>query len=278
MAVQQHDQAVDSVATERVVDNGVARADASRLAGSPFTEPASVAAAGCVEDEQTELMRLLDEVTHSIYRDDETDAVAEPRSGGFVVEETSGPPTRGGSAAPPVYGSPAPPGGSPFSYVGIPHAAKPPPPSFAEAIASTPPMSAVPVELSPLAAHYVPPMPAAQQDPILLRNEHGVFLLQPIAKPTPPYTPPSVSSPISPLPRYALPPAAQPQSHFLGNSLAQADGFTETHPPKKAGASPYSGVVGAGHILGSGAGAYTSISTSVKQKGVGLTPPPPYPA
>ncbi|ORC86821.1 uncharacterized protein TM35_000251170 [Trypanosoma theileri] len=250
------------------------------------------------EDDQTELIRLLNEVTHTVCQRDETETTEIQHSGGFVVEESYGP-LQSVSHAPPLYAASTPSqpqvhGGSPFSYAGIPHVAKPPPPSFAEAIAATPPIAAVPVELSPLAAHYVPPMPAAQQDPILLRNEHGVFLLQPIAKPTPPYTPPSLSSPISPLPRYALPPAAPPQQpqHFLGSSLAQAGGLADTHLNKKSSGGLYGAqhspntLLGGSHVLSSGAGggggssgsgAYTYISTSVKTKPLGFTPPPPYP-
>ncbi|KAH9584090.1 hypothetical protein LSM04_007743 [Trypanosoma melophagium] len=254
------------------------------------------------EDDQTELIRLLNEVTHTVCRRDEAETTERQPSGVFVVEESYGT-LQSVSHAPPIYGSSTPSqtqthGGSPFSYAGIPHVAKPPPPSFAEAIAATPPIAAVPVELSPLAAHYVPPMPAAQQDPILLRNEHGVFLLQPVAKPTPPYTPPSLSSPISPLPRYALPPAAPPpqqQQHFLGSSLAQAGGLADTHLNKKSTGGIYGAqhspntLLGGSHVLssgagggggsgsGAGAGAYTYISTSVKTKPLGFTPPPPYP-
>lgn len=230
------------------------------------------------ESENEHLIRLLEGVKESICSESDADLVEKPSSC-FIVEETDGPSSvRRNFAAPPPYALPPPSIKTPFNYAtGVPHAKKPPPPSFAEAIATTTPLSAVGVELSPLAAHYIPPMPAAQQDQILLRNEHGVFLLQPIVKPTPPYTPPSLSSPISPSSRYVLSPAAPP-SHFLGCSVAQAAGLIDGHAPKKPSASPYS----APRQLGGGgvAGAYTYISTSVKSKTAAhaspLPPPPPY--
>ncbi|PWU87358.1 hypothetical protein C4B63_94g61 [Trypanosoma cruzi] len=109
-----------------------------------------------------------------------------------------------------------------------------------------------------------------------------------ITKPTPPYTPPSLTSSISQPPRYALPPAALPQSqpHFLGSSLAQVGGLADAQLPKKSSFSPYeiphsmNNVIGGSQILGTGgAGNYTYISTSVKSKSTShMQPPPPYPS
>ncbi|KAF5223801.1 hypothetical protein TcYC6_0062930 [Trypanosoma cruzi] len=239
------------------------------------------------EDDEKELIRLLDELSHRIHCSDAADDVERP-SGSFAVEKAEAPTLRASHMAPPIYGSPAPAGGSPFNYASCVSQTTKPPPSFAEAVATTPPLSEVPVELSPLAAHYVPPMPAVQQDPILLRNTHGVFMLRPITKPTPPYTPPSLTSSISQPPRYALPPAALPQSqpHFLGSSLAQVGGLADAQIPKKSSFSPYeiphsmNNVIGGSQILGTGgAGNYTYISTSVKSKSTShMQPPPPYPS
>ncbi|KAG5506235.1 hypothetical protein JIQ42_07849 [Leishmania sp. Namibia] len=170
---------------------------------------------------------------------------------------------------PPAYSTPGMAPRSPYGscYSGIPHLSvtpgpKPPPPSFAEAMATAhgTPASLVRLtvpsqECSPVLASYVPPMPAAPQETVLLRNSNGVFLLQPISKPTPPYTPPagSTSPPVSPLPRYSLPPAAASTlntsaANFLGNSVAQAGtrASSITEPPHytpfgAAGSSPYLG-------------------------------------
>ncbi|TPP51572.1 hypothetical protein CGC20_35955 [Leishmania donovani] len=118
----------------------------------------------------------------------------------------------------------------------------PPPPSFAEAMATahgTPASllgrSVPSQECSPMLANYVPPMPAAPQETVLLRNSNGVFLLQPISKPTPPYTPPAGST---------SPPAG-----------ARASSITEPlhyAPFGPAGGSPYlSATVPYSHDVGS---------------------------
>ncbi|KAG8339108.1 hypothetical protein ERJ75_001319200 [Trypanosoma vivax] len=254
----------------------------------------SVCAAGMDEEVETrsELIRMVDEDSQSRDSGDDRTSVdnlhsrivKSAGSGGFVVEEAYGPsPLHSCGQPPPVYTPPSrPPGSSsPYSYTSVSHKSKPPP-SFAEAIATTPPLSAVPVELSPLAAHYVPPMPAVQQDPILVRNEHGVFLLQPITKPTPPYTPPSAASPMTPLTRYTLPPAAQ--QPCVGSSLAPACEERATgkimHDMYSPPLHPNTRLSGS-HVLssGKGAGAYTYMSTSFKSGAVaGQVPPPPYPS
>lgn len=221
--------------------------------------------------------------------------------GGFVVEATaayypSTTPLQGGPPPPPpppppVYSTTTSIGGqTPYSYAAVPHSAsKPPPPSFEEAIASNTPLSLPcrpsPAELSPMAAHYVPPPPAALQDTILLRNINGVFLLRPTSKPTPPYTPPTtggpttVSPPVSPVPRYSLPPAASalPTSSFLGASVAQA---SNTRP---AGAEPpqYSAVAAGGAVGGSpliSGSLYTQSITSIRGTPSYGAAPPPYAA
>ncbi|CBZ24326.1 conserved hypothetical protein [Leishmania mexicana MHOM/GT/2001/U1103] len=169
---------------------------------------------------------------------------------------------------PPAYSTPSMAPRSPYAncYSGIPHlsttpGSKPPPPSFAEAMATahgTPASllgrSVPSQECSPMLANYVPPMPAAPQETVLLRNSNGVFLLQPISKPTPPYTPPagSTSPPVSPLPRYSLPPAAASTLNtaaangFLGSSMVQASTRASSiaeplhyTPFGPAGVSPY---------------------------------------
>ncbi|RNF15354.1 uncharacterized protein Tco025E_05595 [Trypanosoma conorhini] len=286
MVLQQNEHVVENR------DSGLVVADShTQPVAPPFTSSPSAAAAedaANTEDDERELIRLLDELNHRIHQEDEADTL-ERSHRGFVVEEKEIPSLHASHAAPPVYGSPAPTGGSPFLYASsVSRAAKPPPPSFAEAVATSPPLSAVPMELSPLAAHYVPPMTAAQKDTILLRNTHGVFMLRPISKPTPPYTPPSLASSISPPPRYALPPEAQSQSqpHFLGSSMAQVGGIADAYPAKNPAGTPYdaphpmNNVIGGSHILGGGcAGTYTYISTSVKSKPTGhKPPPPPYPS
>ncbi|RNF08195.1 hypothetical protein TraAM80_03051 [Trypanosoma rangeli] len=286
MVLQSSEKAVDNRDGSLVVADNHTRAVASAFTTSPFMEAVEDAANN--EDDERELLRLLDELNHRIRHEDEVDAL-EPPSGSFVVEEKDAPTLHAGHAAPPVYSPPAPTGGSPFLYAaGASHVAKPPPPSFAEAVATSPPISAVPMELSPLAAHYVPPMTAVQQEPILLRNTHGVFMLRPIPKPTPPYTPPSLASSISPPPRYALPTETHTQSqpYFLGSSMAQVGGLADGHPAKNSVGTPYdashsmNNVLGGSHILGgSSAGTYTYISTSVKSKPTGhKPPPPPYPS
>ncbi|KPA75887.1 hypothetical protein ABB37_08069 [Leptomonas pyrrhocoris] len=178
-------------------------------------------------------------------------ATATAAGGGFTVEGNASyssaaslPPPP--PPPPPAYGTPSTAPRSPFvnCYSGIPHLAttpasiKPPPPSFAEAMAkshgtpvSLPGRPSPSQERSPAMATYVPPMPAAPQETVLLRNGNGIFLLQPLSKLTPPYTPPAGcnSPPVSPLPRYSLPPAAGmagPNSSitsntFLGTSVAQ---------------------------------------------------------
>ncbi|KAI5685951.1 hypothetical protein MNV84_01238 [Leishmania braziliensis] len=185
---------------------------------------------------------------------------------------------------PPAYSTPSMGPRSSYAncYSGISHlsttpGSKPPPPSFAEAMATThgTPASMVSLsvpsqECSPLLASYVPPMPAAPQETVLLRNSNGVFLLHPISKPTPPYTPPagSTSPPVSPLPRYSLPPAAastlntSAANNFLGSSIVQgcARASSTTEPPHyapygPAGGSPYLGTAlsyshGVGSIRG----------------------------
>ncbi|KAG5484941.1 hypothetical protein LSCM1_07016 [Leishmania martiniquensis] len=181
---------------------------------------------------------------------------------------------------PPAYSTPGMAPRSPYAscYSGIPHLSvtpgpKPPPPSFAEAMATAHGTPASLVGLAvpsqdcpPVLANYVPPMPAAPQETVLLRNSNGVFLLQPISKPTPPYTPPagSTSPPVSPLPRYSLPPAAASTlntsaANFLGKSVAQAgtraSSVTE-HPHYvpfgPAGGSPFLGTaVPYAHGIGS---------------------------
>ncbi|KAK7196309.1 hypothetical protein NESM_000567000 [Novymonas esmeraldas] len=171
---------------------------------------------------------------------------------------------------PPAYGTPSVAPRSPYTncYTAIPHlsstpGSKPPPPSFAEAMANAhgTPASLIgrpapSQECSPVLANYVPSMPAAPQETVLLRNSNGVFLLHPISKPTPPYTPPAggMSPPVSPLPRYSLPPAAaatltsSATNTFLGSSVAQVcvRGASIADPPHygsfgHGGSSPYLG-------------------------------------
>ncbi|ESL08219.1 hypothetical protein TRSC58_04082 [Trypanosoma rangeli SC58] len=287
MVLQPSGKAVDNRGNSLVVVENHARAVASAFTTSPFMEAVEDVANN--EDDERELLRLLDELNHRMHQGDNADDALGPPPGSFVVEEKDVPTLHAGHAAPPVYSPPVPTGGSPFLYAAsASHAVKPPPPSFAEAVATSPSISAVPMELSPLAAHYVPPMTAVQQEPILLRNAHGVFMLRPIPKPTPPYTPPSLASSVSPPPRYALPTEAHPQSqpYFLGSSMAQVGGLAEGHPAKNSVGTPYdashsmNSALGGSHILGgSSAGTYTYISTSVKSKPTGhKPPPPPYPS
>lgn len=278
MTIQQSDREINILHDEPALEGGSMDIAASGCSVSPCLNGADDV--NGVENGDEQVLRFMEEVKRNIYSDSDADSVKGPNNG-FVVGEADGMFPHAGKAAPPPYTSLAPPGGSPFNYTaGVSHATKPPPPSFEEAIATTPPLAAVSVELSPLAAHYIPPVSVAQHDVILLRNEHGVFLLRPIPRPTPPYTPATLSSPVSPLPHYVLPPAAPP--HFLGSSLAQAGGLFDA--PKKPSASPYNaprsslGSVHDGAHLAGGVGAYTFLSTSVKSRPAVRTPPPPYPS
>lgn len=163
--------------------------------------------------------------------------------GGFVVEgSTTSLPHLGGTPLhhgipppppppPPMYGTPAVGPATPYGCYGAAPASLKAPPSFAEAIASTTPLSLPgrsPADHTPMTAHYIPPGPAALPDPIILRNANGIFLLNPMpggAKPTPAYTPQTATNtpPVSPLPRYSLPPAqgAVSATAFLGSSAMQ---------------------------------------------------------
>lgn len=229
---------------------------------------------------------------------------------GFIVEGTASYSSLAGlppppPPPPPVYGTPSLAPQSPFTacYSGIPQltptmATKPPPPSFAEAIATA---HATPLSLpgrptpsherSPIVASYVPPVPAAPHETVLLRNSNGVFLLQPASKPTPPYTPPAgtTSPPISPLPRYSLPPAAAaaaaaaatttttglPSSTggFLGAPLAPsgARASSLTEPPQ------YGGFNGSGSTpFISSTAAYAQGVSSLRGTPSFAAAPPPY--
>ncbi|KAG5488354.1 uncharacterized protein JKF63_07949 [Porcisia hertigi] len=195
---------------------------------------------------------------------------------GFTVEgngsysSATSPPPPPPPPPPPAYSTPGMAARSPYlnCYSGIPNlsptpGSKPPPPSFAEAMATAHGTPASLVgrtgqshECSPILAGYVPPVPAAPQESVVLRNNNGVFLLLPVSKPTPPYTPPagSTSPPVSPLPRYSLPPAAASTlnitaaANFLGSSMTQPGtrASSTAEPPQytsfgPAGGSPYLG-------------------------------------
>ncbi|AAZ13147.1 hypothetical protein, conserved [Trypanosoma brucei gambiense DAL972] len=210
--------------------------------------------------------------------------------GGFTVEESHGLSSRG-YVPPPVYGSSPQPANSPYSYTTTPHNGHPPP-SFAVAIATTPPLSGMPVDMSPLGSRFAPQMPAAQHDPILVRNQYGVFMLQPVTKPTPPYTPPvAVTTPMTPMTGCALPPATLPP---LCTAVQQAgeDLGAATKVPGAYNTPLASGAgVGGSHILSCGVagvagtegvrggGTYTFMSACMKSPAapVHVQPPPPYP-
>nr|CCC92151.1 conserved hypothetical protein [Trypanosoma congolense IL3000] len=247
---------------------------------------------GCQDDDDDSVNNLLPPSAISnlnINSDYEVDANPSC-SGGFTVEESYGPSLRN-SVPPPMYTSASQPTGSSFGYAPVVHSGRPPP-SFAEAIATTPPFATMPVELSPLAARYVPPMPAAQQDPILVRNEHGVFLLRPVTKPTPPYTPPlAVTTPLTPMTQCALPPATLP-SLFSAVSQVGEDPVAS----KKVSSAYNASMTGRGRVSGShilsrsgsgvangsvnrGGGAYTLVNGCMGSPAASahIQPPPPYP-
>ncbi|KAL7699017.1 hypothetical protein N2W54_002502 [Lotmaria passim] len=237
-------------------------------------------------------------------------------AGGFTVEGNASyssaaslPPPPPPPPPPPAYGTPSTAPRSPFvnCYSGIPHltatpgSAKPPPPSFAEAMATShgTPASLVggrpspSQERSPVVANYVPPMPAAPQETVLLRNCNGVFLLQPVSKPTPPYTPPAGcnSPPVSPLPRYSLPPAAAmpglnsstASNTFLGTSMAQvgtgraaATGGAAAVVAEPPHYPPYGGAAG-GNPFVTTAPPFVSAVSSVRGTPLfAAAAPPPY--
>jgi hypothetical protein len=235
-------------------------------------------------------------------------AAAAAANGGFTVEGNASyssaaslPPPP--PPPPPAYGTPSTAPRSPYvnCYSGIPHltatpgTTKPPPPSFAEAMATshgTPASLAgrpsPSQERSPVMANYVPAMPTAPQETVLLRNCNGVFLLQPVSKPTPPYTPPAGcnSPPVSPLPRYSLPPAAMAggcssttSNNFLGSSMAQASAPRQataaaaavTEPPLYP---PY-GAAGGSPFL-STAAPFVSAVNSLRGTPSFPAAPPPY--
>lgn len=209
-------------------------------------------------------------------------------AGGFVVEGSSSLPhsTNIPPTLPQVYaarGTPLLAAQSPYAVYGAPAHVKPPPPSFAEAIASTTPLSMQPLP-SPIAVSPMPPfVPVAAaplQDAILLRNATGVFILNPMqVKSTPPYTPATGTSspPISPLPRYSLPPAVGMGNTFLGSSVAQAQGHPRT--PNSFAAEPpqYTAATSVGGSPFLSGGMYTQSITSMRS---GTPPysaaPPPY--
>ncbi|KPI88120.1 hypothetical protein ABL78_2807 [Leptomonas seymouri] len=227
-------------------------------------------------------------------------------SGGFTVEGN----TSYSSAAslppppppPPAYGTPSTAPRSPFinCYSGIPHlTATPgstkPPPTFAEAMAtshgtpvSLPGRPSSSQERSPAMATYAPPMPAAPQETVLLRNCNGIFLLQPLSKPTPPYTPPAGcnSPPVSPLSRYTLPPAAMmagpnaatANNSFLGASVAQVSSGRPTASAAVTELPHYApyGAAGGGSPFISTAVPFVSAMSSVRGTPSFAAAPPPY--
>ncbi|CCW65249.1 unnamed protein product [Phytomonas sp. EM1] len=228
---------------------------------------------------------------------------ASQSNNGFIVEGSSTVPEKKTPVLhgvlpppPPVYGGTPIIGASVFPYSGIPHVSPAitsvkAPPSFAEAIAKTTPLS-MPrmsmLENSPMVGNYMHSTSATPQpaDSIILRNLNGVFLLKPVAnKKIMQYTPPTASNspPISPLPRYTLPAAAgpSPSTMFLGGNS------TQTHPQHTCASSygdpPHYSMVagcngGAVNTPFFSGGVYTQSIASSRGTPSYTAAPPPYSA
>eukprot|EP00331_Platyophrya_macrostoma_P019943 CAMPEP_0176470424 /NCGR_PEP_ID=MMETSP0127-20121128/40447_1 /TAXON_ID=938130 /ORGANISM="Platyophrya macrostoma, Strain WH" /LENGTH=319 /DNA_ID=CAMNT_0017864715 /DNA_START=187 /DNA_END=1146 /DNA_ORIENTATION=+ len=221
------------------------------------------------DEEGSQLLRLIDEATHALSDDHE----GCPHGGAsFMVTASAshssltlpGPPALPGSVATSLFGPP--PGYPATAPAPPPPSNSPPPPSFAEAIAalsspipsvaqpphiatSPPPFGPLPNNSSTASAPPPPPPSvhganAGAVEPMIVRNQRGVFLLQPVSRvgagagaqgahpqshtgtpvayPSP--APSGVSTgqpatgtspPASPLPTYALPPPMPFLTHSI---------------------------------------------------------------